>query len=144
MNDPLATRFGADADSPGLVLWRVTHRWQAVMRATLAPFQLTHGQFVLLAALAWLADHESDPPTQRRLAAFAEMDAMTTSQVVRALEVKDLVSREPHPDDARAHLVRLTDEGRRRVNAAIGPIEDADREFFARAPHLLAQLRQLA
>ncbi len=68
------------------MLWRVTNAWQASIRAALRPFDLTHVQFVLLAALTWL-DAET-PITQRGLAEYARTDAMMTSQVIRTLESK--------------------------------------------------------
>ncbi len=122
----LATDF-ADADaSPGLQLWRVTNAWQSVMRQALAPFGLTHVQFVLLASLAW----QGAPMTQRALADHAGTDPMMTSQVVRALEGKALVIRGPHPTDARAKAVAPTPAGLDLVNRAIVVVEDADRRYF--------------
>jgi hypothetical protein len=56
----LGSRFPVAAQSPGLLLWRVTNRWQAAMRAALAPHELTHVQYVLLASLTWLSDRESE------------------------------------------------------------------------------------
>ena len=51
--------------SPGLMLWRVTNAWQRTVRAALAPFGLTHVQFVLLAVLT--AMDPSVAVTQRGL-----------------------------------------------------------------------------
>src|SRR3954447_5865618 len=92
----LATGHASADESPGFLLWQVTNRWQAAQRAALKPFGLTHVQFVLLASLTWL---EGDGPiTQRRLAEHAASDPMMTSQVLRLLERRGLVSRTPHPD----------------------------------------------
>ena len=125
---PLATEF-ADADeSPGLLLWRVTQRWQSVMRAAVAPHGLTHVQFVLLASLTWM--QSETPITQADLAAHAGTDPMMTSQVVRALIEKGLVTRAPHPTDGRALALAATPEGARAANAAVVDVEAADREFF--------------
>jgi len=119
-----------DADfSPGLLLWRVTNRWQAAQRSALKPLGLTHVQFVLLASLAWL---ESDSPvTQKQLADHAATDVMMTSQVIRALEGMGLVTRAPHPDDRRARALVVTDDGRALANRAIVVVERCDRDFFA-------------
>ena len=98
----LATELTAD-DSPGLLLWQVTNRWQAAIRAALKPYGLTHVQFVLLASLTWLAGIDNGGPvTQRELADQAATDPMMTSQVLRALEQRSLVSRSAHPVDRRA------------------------------------------
>jgi DNA-binding MarR family transcriptional regulator len=119
-----------DADeSPGFLLWRVTNRWQAMIRRVLQPYDLTHVQFVLLATLAWLPP---SPVTQRSLADYAHTDPMMTSQVIRALEARALVRREPHPDDARARAVSITAAGVRLVNRANIAVEAADEQFFGR------------
>jgi DNA-binding MarR family transcriptional regulator len=142
----LATGFSDAADSPGLALWQVTNRWQAAQRAALRPFELTHVQFVLLASLAWL---DSDGPvTQRRLADHAAADAMMTSQVLRALEGRGLVTRMPHPDDRRARALAVTDRGRALADRAVVAVEACDRDFFAvlgdDVGQLTAMLRALA
>ncbi|NUR71759.1 MAG: MarR family transcriptional regulator [Hamadaea sp.] len=124
----LATEFGSAEESPGLLLWQVTNRWQAAIRAALKPYGLTHVQFVLLAALTWLQD--SGPVTQKALADLAATDPMMTSQVLRALESRGLVHRPPHPQDRRARAIAATDEGRALVNQAIVAVEACDRAFF--------------
>jgi DNA-binding MarR family transcriptional regulator len=127
----LATRFADADDSTGRLLWQVTNRWQAAQRAALAPFQLTHVQFVLLATLAWLGGDGAEPvTTQRRLAEHAATDPMMTSQVLRALETRGLVARVAHPDDGRARAVSVTDAGVALVNRAIRAVEECDRDFF--------------
>ena len=84
-------------DSPGFLLWRVTLAWQRAMRAALAPHELTHVQFVLLASSWWLGRTEA--PTQQGLAEHAGTDPMMTSQVLRKLEDRGLVTREQDPAD---------------------------------------------
>lgn len=129
---PLRTRFHRQETSPGLLLWQVTNRWQAAQRATLAPFHLTHVQFVLLACLTWLQDRDPPGPiTQRKLAEFAATDPMMTSQVLRRLSAAGLVTRTTHPRDTRAKAIAVTGAGRARVNEAIGAVEACDDRFFA-------------
>ena len=125
----LATEFEDAQDSPGLLLWQVTNRWQAAQRAALKPLGLTHVQFVLLASLTWL-DVEG-PVTQKQLADHTAADAMMTSQVLRALEDRGLVLRKPHPDDKRARALTVTDEGRALANRAVAMVEACDRAFFS-------------
>ncbi|MGY2062954.1 MarR family winged helix-turn-helix transcriptional regulator, partial [Nocardia gipuzkoensis] len=125
------TEFAHPDESPGLLLWQVTNRWQAAQRATLAAFDLTHVQFVLLAALTWLAEHSGgEPVRQRDLAERAVTDPMMTSQVLRALEQKGLVERRDHPNDRRAKSLAATKAGVALVNRAIVAVESCDREFF--------------
>ena len=128
----IGSRFPAASQSPGLLLWRVTNRWQAVMRAALAPHGVTHVQYVLLASLTWLADREPDRlVTQTDLAGFAATDLMMTSQVLRSLEKAGLVERLPHPTDRRARVLRPTPAGAETARRATADVEDADATFFA-------------
>ena len=124
----LATRFSRAEDSTGLLLWQVTNRWQAAQRTALRPFDLTHVQFVLLAALTWLGS--DGPVTQRQLADHAGTDPMMTSQVVRALERRNLLIRVAHRTDRRAWSLSVTDEGVSLVNRAIVAVEGCDESFF--------------
>ena len=125
----LATQFSAAEDSPGLLLWQVTNRWQAAQRAALKEHGLTHVQFVLLASLAWLA--ADGPVTQRQLADHAATDPMMTSQVVRALEELGLITRLPHPEDKRARALAVTPAGRALADHAVISVEACDATFFA-------------
>ena len=111
------------------MLWRATLAWQREMRAALAPHELTHVQFVLLASLWWLSEH-GEPPTQKALADQAGTDAMMTSQVLRRLEAAGLIERNPHPRDSRARLLAVTPEGREKLKAALHDVEAADARFF--------------
>lgn len=126
----LETGFASADESPGLLLWRVTNRWQAAQRAALKPLGLTHVQFVLLASLTWL--DADGPVTQKQLADHAATDPMMTSQVLRALEDRGLVVRRPHPDDRRARSLAATPDGVALANRAVGVVEECDRSFFAR------------
>lgn len=125
----LASAYADPSNSAGLMLWRVTNSWQRSVRAALAPFDVTHVQFVLLAVLTSMDDE--GPITQRDLAAHAAIDPMMTSQVLRALERKGLIERPAHPTDGRARTLAPTGAGKRLVNAANAAVEDADRAYFA-------------
>jgi DNA-binding MarR family transcriptional regulator len=125
----LASEHAKAEDSPGLLLWLVTNRWQALQRATLKPFALTHVQFVLLASLTWL--EVDGPVTQRQLADHAATDPMMTSQVLRSLEERGFVRRGPHPDDGRARALTVTPRGRALANRAVVAVEACDNAFFA-------------
>jgi len=139
---PLNTRFTDAGESPGLLLWRVSTAWQAAVREALAPHDLTHTQFVLLASLTWLRGDRDDPVSQRDLAEHARTDVMMTSQVLRALEGKGFLERRPHPGDARARDLVPTAAGVAVVNRAIVSVEDCDARFFAAAGDTLPALRE--
>ena len=133
-------------DSPGFLLWHVTLRWQRDIAATLAPLDLTHVQFVLLATTWWLNAHGQDP-NQLSLARHAGTDVKMTSQVVRKLEAKGLLGREVDPADTRAKKLRVTARGGRLAQRAIAAVERADAAFFRASPDpaaLLTTLRALA
>lgn len=128
-------------DSPGFLLWKVSNAWQRKQRAVLKPFELTHGQFVLLATATWFG--ASEALTQARLSELSGVDVMTTSQIVRTLETAGLLRRDPHPTDPRARALVVTAAGRGKVKKAIVAVEQADEEFFASAPDRDALLRAL-
>jgi len=111
------------------LLWKVSIAWQRRQRAALQPFELTHSQFVLLAAATWFGAEET--LTQARLAQLTGIDPMTTSQVVRTLEAAQLLERRNHPTDPRAKAIVVTDAGRARARKAIVAVEDTDAAFFA-------------
>ena len=139
----LATGYDSPDQSPGLLLWQVTNRWQAAQRAVLKPFGLTHVQFVLLASLAWFSGDEAtaDPISQKALADHAATDQMMTSQVVRALEAKGWLTRERHPGDGRAFALRITDAGASLVRRANAAVEQCDEDFFGVLGRRSADLR---
>jgi DNA-binding MarR family transcriptional regulator len=130
-------------DSPGFLLWRVTLRWQRAMVAALRPLGLTHVQFVLLASAWWLSRVAGEKPSQRRLAEHAATDPMMTSQVLRVLESRGLVTRAEDPDDSRAFRLAVTDAGARLAQEAVRVVESADAEFFSSAGDRASVLRLL-
>ena len=147
---PDASSSPGPDDSPGFLLWRTTLRWQRTITTALRPLELTHVQFVLLAAVWWLSSRaatEGPLPSQRQVADHAEVDVMMTSQVLRALNTRGLVRRSADPTDARVKRLTVTDAGRRLAEQAVVVVENADAAFFARVHdprQLLDVLHQLA
>jgi len=123
------SRFERSEDSPGFLLWQLTNLWQQHIRAALAPLELTHVQFVLLASIAWL-EQSGDYVNQAMLARHAHTDVMMTSQVLRALEQKGLITRAVHPSDTRAKVITLTEDGRVLAQQAMKVVESVDARFF--------------
>ena len=105
--------------------------WQRRIREVLESHELTHVQFVLLASLWWLVDHDDHSLTQAQLAQQAGTDPMMTSQVTRKLETRGLLERAQDPTDSRARRLRLTAAGRALVTRALSDVEAADEEYFA-------------
>jgi DNA-binding MarR family transcriptional regulator len=131
-------------DSPGFLLWHATLRWQRGIARALAPLDLTHVQFVLLACTWWL-NEQGEHPSQIALAAQAGTDIKMTSQVLRSLERKGLVEREVDASDTRARRLHVTRSGARLAPRAIAVVEQVDADFFADvpAPDALRVLRRL-
>ena len=132
--------------SPGFLLWHVTLRWQRKVTTALAPLDLTHVQFVLLATAWWLNSRGEDP-NQLSLARQAGTDVKMTSEVLRKLEAKGLIVRTVDAADTRAKKLRVTGRGAELAIRAIALVEAADAAFFqatADPAALLAMLRPLA
>jgi DNA-binding MarR family transcriptional regulator len=124
---------------------RVTLRWQRGVARALAPLDLTHVQFVLLAC-TWGLNEQGERPTQIALAGQAGTDIKMTSQVLRSLERKGLIEREIDTADTRARRLRVTRRGARLAPRAIAIVEEVDSRFFADVPvrEALRFLRRLA
>lgn len=126
-------QFDAPSQSMGFLLWQTTNLWQRKIKASLAPFGLTHVQFVLLAGLSWLEqEHGDNAITQKLLAGFCATDPMMTSQVLRTLESTQLIERQAHPNDARAVLLKLSDLGAEKLASALVAVEETDANFFSK------------
>jgi DNA-binding MarR family transcriptional regulator len=143
----LPPQFASPAASTGVLLWQAVNLWQRGQRRALHDSGLSHLQVMLLASVTSLAEQD-EPVTQVMLAKHARTDAMTTSQVIRALEKKKLVRRADHPSDSRAYALRPTAAGRRLARQLIHLVERADQDFFAAlgtdAPRFASMLRELS
>lgn len=129
MSREFRSQFERPEQSPGFQLWRASNRWQAHMRRTLAPLELTHVQFVILAVTAWLT-RNGGSVTQTEVAEAAAIDPMMNSQVIRTLEARGLLMRAPDRKDLRARRLNLTEQGLRLTKEALRCVEAADAEFF--------------
>ncbi len=133
--------------SAGFLLWHLTLRWQREIAAALAPLDLTHVQFVLLATLWWYGTRGGEDPNQLSLARHAGTDVKMTSQVLRKLEAKGMIVREVDAADTRARRLRVTPSGAALAERAIAIVQRVDNEFFAPAGDtatVLSMLRPLA
>jgi DNA-binding MarR family transcriptional regulator len=115
--------------SLGYMFYQTSNLWQRRMVKALKPTGLTLVQLVLLAAVAWL-EREDEPITQARLARQARTDVMMTSQVLKKLESKGLVSKRPSESDTRANVILLTGKGAEKVAKALRIAESVDSDFF--------------
>jgi DNA-binding MarR family transcriptional regulator len=133
------SHFADPADSPGFLLWHLTLHWQRKITAALAPLELTHVQFVLLACTYWL-NHRGQSPNQLAVASLAGTDITMTSQVLRKLEGRGLVTRQTDARDTRAKILTVTERGAALARTAFGVVEAADEEFFSGWPPALADV----
>lgn len=122
--------FKSPENSPGYLLGQMTMLWQRKQKRVLDPLDLTHTQFVLLAALAWLAK-ENDNVTQIDIANQGNADRMMVSKVLRTLEEKKFVTRTEHKTDTRAKTINLTPLGASVLQKALTAVENADLDFFS-------------
>ena len=110
-------------------LERVGTEWLAQLRAALVSLELTHAQCRLLIATAWLGSR-SQHVRQSDIAAEAGMDPVMTSEVLRALEARQLISRAQHPTDRRAKSISVTEAGGSLADRALRLVEAAEETFF--------------
>jgi len=138
------TRFDeGPSASPGFLLWHLTLAWQRAITAVLAPFDLTHVQFVLLACTWWLRE-QGQMPNQLELARQAGTDVRMTSEVVRKLERKGLLTRKVDTADTRARRLQTTVAGTRLAQEAVTAVEEVDARLFdADSETLTPLLRRL-
>lgn len=122
--------FKSPNDSPGFLLGQVTLLWQRKLKKVLDPLDLTHTQFVLLAALGWLSKNNNSV-TQVDIARQSNADRMMVSKVLRTLEEKDFITRQENEKDTRAKTTRLTTKGEKVLQKSIIAVENADLDFFA-------------
>lgn len=114
--------------SPGFLLWHISTSWRSSLEAILKTFGLTHPQFVVLATTGWLT-RNGDFVSQVVIGRMAGLDPNTNSQILKGLEQKGLIKRDPS-SDGRAKNVSLTTEGAEILNLALPAVEKADVKFF--------------
>ena len=135
--------FERPQDSPGFLLWQTTMVWQRAIKAALEIYDVTHAQFVLMAALMWSEEHEQTV-TQVMLVRFSNIDKMTVSHSLRALVQNGFVSRTENTQDTRAKSVSLTKSGKTLIKKLVPLVENVDAQFFgalgAREQKTLIQL----
>lgn len=129
MSNKIEFHFKKPEDSPGYLLGQLTMLWQRKQKRVLDPLDLTHTQFALLCALAWLS-RDNDKVTQVDIANQGNADRMMVSKVLRTLEEKKFITRHEHPTDTRAKTIKLTSDGEVVLQQAIIAVETADLEFF--------------
>jgi DNA-binding MarR family transcriptional regulator len=116
-------------DSSGFLLWQVNLHWQRKIKKGLDTINITHTQFVLMAALAWLSRTQKKV-TQIEISKHSLVDRMMVSKVLQKLEMKGYLSRIESEDDIRAKYIQLTKSGQIIIQKALKIVEDVDDTFF--------------
>jgi DNA-binding MarR family transcriptional regulator len=128
-----------DEESLAEAFWAVARRLRHLSRQTLEPWEINPGHS---RALGVLMRHGV-----MRLSALADhlhIAARSTTEVVDGLQERGLVERRPDPEDRRATLVALTEEGTRVVTAIRAARHaEADRLFGGLGPDDRAQLTRI-
>ena len=86
--------------------WSVARQLRDTSQETLAPWDITPAQFRALRVL-----RRHGVMRLSELSDRLKIAARSTTEVIDALEARDLVGRRPDPDDRRAILVDLTEHG---------------------------------
>ncbi|GAA4575500.1 hypothetical protein GCM10023176_44920 [Micromonospora coerulea] len=115
---------GDDEESLAELFWAVARRLRHQSRRTLEPWEINPGH---ARALAVLLRH--GPMRLSALAEHLHIAPRSTTEVVDGLQERGLVERRPDPEDRRATLVALTDEGTR-IGTAIRAARDTEAERF--------------
>ncbi|HEY1480029.1 MAG TPA: MarR family winged helix-turn-helix transcriptional regulator [Gaiellales bacterium] len=127
----------------GFALAHAAQVWRSELTDVLADLSVTAPQFFVLAALLHL--HGREAPTQREIAERTGTDANTTSQIVRGLETRGLLGRQPHARDSRAFALTLTNDGLDLARECTRRARALNETFFAGAdPMLYDELNALA
>lgn len=94
-------------NSVGFLLAKAYQRAWALFKEELDAYDLTPPQFGVMGFL-W----QQDGLTQVELSEKSQIDRTTVGGLIDRLEKIDMVERHPHPQDRRAHMIRLTTKGK--------------------------------
>lgn len=122
------------------LLLRATQAWRAEAAMALQPWALTVPQFLVIVDLYRVTRKNLPAPQQVELGNQLAMDANTTSQIVRALEERGLLSRAKHPVDRRARILELTADGLELAKESSAVVRRTNDRFFGQGPEEETQL----
>ncbi|GEM_PF-443506 len=114
---------------PGFLLWQASNIWYRNMKNTLKKFGTTFTQFTILMSLIYLSKQNLDI-NQKQIARHAKLDIMMTSDVLKTLVSKKLVTRCQNPNDRRHNSMKITQEGVNLIIKIFEHVNQADMNFF--------------
>jgi DNA-binding MarR family transcriptional regulator len=89
-----------------LDVWLVSHLTGRLLDDALRPLGLTGDEFGLYSLI-----YSGGPVTSTQISRWTGMAPTTVSGVLRRIAARGHLEDDPHPDDARSRLLRLSDEG---------------------------------
>jgi len=98
----------------GYLLTQVSFLKQRIINAALKEINITYVQFIILAGTMELGT-DGNLVTQQSIASERRLDKAMVSNVVKTMIEKGFLTREEHPDDKRAFILRLTSEGEKKA-----------------------------
>ena len=123
-------KVGHDAETiAGFLLWQVSKLWQHHLTLALQDLNLPPTQAVMLANVLRLSE-EGLEVTQSLLSKTTKIDRMTSSQTLRSLEQKRLITRRSSREDLRTNQVQLTQRGRKVAFETVARLAAAHQAFF--------------
>ncbi|MEV0979504.1 MarR family transcriptional regulator [Streptomyces sp. NPDC049915] len=112
----------AGGPTPGYLVWRLSTKWRVAVDRAVAPLELTHAQYSLVASLHGM-QRTGERPSQRRLADHTGLEPLYVSKLARSLEAAGLLERARDPRDPRAVQLTLTEQGRATTERAIEVVQ---------------------
>jgi DNA-binding MarR family transcriptional regulator len=131
--------FMPGQEGPGWLMWEATLVWKRMLDQRLEQYDLTNYQLMILNALVQISE-KNEVVNQAELAEFLRTNVMMTSNVLRTLEAKKLISRQSHPEDTRAKIIVLTSEGEDLAKKGHKEILSLNEEIFGTDKNLTQEL----
>lgn len=114
---------------PGYLLWQASNISQRLMKKNIKQFNATYTQFIILTSILYLS-RQNKHINQKQIARHVKLDIMTTSDAVRTLEAKKMLTRSPYPDDKRHNSLKVTKKGTELVFKIFYYVRKSDIQFF--------------
>jgi DNA-binding MarR family transcriptional regulator len=121
--------FSDPENNGGFVIWQVSMLWQRKLKAALDTLDITHAQFLLLAALDFLST-QKNIVSQQDLARHCRIDKMMTSKILRTMQKKGLLTRKKNKMDTRSKTLVLSDGGNDTLTKALKMVDKVDTDFL--------------
>lgn len=121
--------FSDPEENAGFLMWQVSMLWQRKLKNGLDTLGITHGQFLLLAALSYLST-QKNVVSQQDLAKHVRIDKMMTSKILRTLQKKGLLSRKKNKTDTRVRTLALSESGEELLAQSFKLVDRIDNDFL--------------